>query len=225
MALVELAESIKDSEDWEETTNTMKRIQADWKKIGHVPRKFSDDIWKRFKNACNHYFDRLHARRNQLNEKDQATVEAKKQFIDSFNADGIDSIEAIQDVVGQWRDLGRLPRNARHLDGKFNKLIDAQLEKLNLGKADFEMIKFKNIVEGYVAQEDYHRIDKEQFYLRKKIDETVREMQQRQNNLSFISNATEDNPLVQNVRKDIEKYKTDLDILQLKLDYLKKLEY
>jgi len=225
MELVELAESIKDSEDWETTTNTMKRIQSDWKKIGHVPRKFSDEIWKRFKDACNHYFDRLHARRNKLNEADQAIVTAKKAFLDTFDTDKIDSLEAVQGVVTAWRDLGRLPRNARHLDGKFNKVIDTQLEKLNLSKADFEMLKFKNIVDGYLSQEDYQRIDKEQFYLRKKIDETVREMQQLQNNLSFISNATEDNPLVKNVRKDIQAFKDQLDILHLKLDYVKKLDY
>ena len=43
-----------------EMMNAMKKVQSDWKKIGHVPRKFSDDIWKRFKAACNHYFDRYH---------------------------------------------------------------------------------------------------------------------------------------------------------------------
>ena len=59
MALIEMAESLKDSEDWEMATNAMKKIQSDWKKIGHVPRKFSDDIWKRFKAACNYYFNRF----------------------------------------------------------------------------------------------------------------------------------------------------------------------
>ena len=58
--LIKIAESIKDSEDWETSTNTFKKIQSDWKKIGHVPRKFSDDIWNKFKTACNHYFDRYH---------------------------------------------------------------------------------------------------------------------------------------------------------------------
>ena len=225
MALVELAESIKDSEDWEGTTNTMKRIQADWKKIGHVPRKFSDEIWKRFKDACNHYFDRLHSQKNKMNEADQAIVVAKKEFLETFKTTGADSLEAVQEAVKQWRDLGRLPRNARHLDGKFNKVIDAELEKLNLSKADFELMKFKNIIEGHLAQEDTEKINKEQYYLRKKIDETVREMQQLQNNLSFISNATEDNPLVQNVRKNIQKFKDELDVHQIKLDYIKKLDY
>ena len=223
-ALVELAESIKDSEDWEEATNTMKRIQSDWKKIGHVPRKFSDDIWKRFKGACNHYFDRLHARKNELNKEQQDVVDAKKVFLEALKSEEATSIENVQEAIAKWRNIGRLPRNARHLDGKFNKVIDAQLEKLNLGREDIEMMKFKNIIEGHLAQEDFRKIENEQFYLRKKIDETVREMQQLENNLSFISNATADNPLVLNVRKGIQKFKDELDILQLKLNYVKKID-
>lgn len=225
MALVELAESIKDSEDWEEATNTVKRIQSDWKKIGHVPRKFSDDIWKRFKGACNHFFDRLHARKNELNKEQQEVVDLKKAFLESFKGEEVSTIEEVQQSIAKWRDLGRLPRNARHLDGKFNKVIDAQLEKLNLGRADIEMMKFKNNIESHLAQEDFRKIENEQFYLRKKIDETVREMQQLENNLSFISNATADNPLVLNVRKGIQGFKDELDILQLKLDYVKKIDY
>ena len=225
MELVELAESLKDSEDWNETTNTMKRIQSDWKKIGHVPRKFSDDIWKRFKNACNHYFDRLHALKNEQNKEQLATVEAKKDYIEQVKSQDIKTEEDVERVLGEWRDLGALPRNARHLDEKFNKAMDAHLEKLDLNRVDVEMMKFKNVVDSYLSQEDYRKLDSEQFFIRKKIDETVREMQQLENNLSFISNATEDNPLVQNVRKGIQEFKDQLDLWQEKLDYLKRLDY
>lgn len=225
VALIELAESLKDSEDWEEATNTMKRIQSDWKKIGHVPRKFSDDIWKRFKGACNHYFDRLHARRNELNEEQQVIVDAKKEFLESVKAKESATLEEVQEAISKWRELGRLPRNARHLEGKFNKQVDALLEQLNLGKEEIAMMKFRNVVDSYLAQEDYRKLDSEQLFIRKKIDETVREMQQLENNLSFISNATADNPLVKNVRDGIQKFKDDLDIWQVKLEYLKKLDY
>lgn len=225
MELVELAESLKDSDDWSETTNTMKRIQADWKKIGHVPRKFSDDIWKRFKGACNHYFNRLHAVKNEQNKEQLAVVEAKKDFIETVKTAEISSQEDVEKVLIDWRELGSLPRNARHLDEKFNKAIDAHLKDLDLNRSDVEMMKFKNIIESYMSQEDYRKLDNEQFFIRKKIDETVREMQQLENNLSFISNATEDNPLVKNVRKGIQEFKDQLDLWQDKLDYLKKLDY
>ena len=83
IALIELAESLKESDDWENTTNALKQIQSDWKKIGHVPRKFSDDIWKRFKAACNHYFDRYHDKKNSLNKEEQGVVDAKKTFLET----------------------------------------------------------------------------------------------------------------------------------------------
>ena len=225
MELVELAESLKDSDDWDATTNTMKRIQSDWKKIGHVPRKFSDEIWNRFKTACNHYFDRLNAHRDGVSQEQEAVVVAKKKFIEDFKANDSLTIDDVKETILKWRELGALPRNARYLDGKFNKEVDAKLTKLYLGREEIEMMKFRNVVDNLFAQEDFRKLDNEQFFIRKKITETVREMQQLENNLSFISNATEDNPLVQNVRKGIQEFKEQLDIWQLKLDYLKKLDY
>ncbi len=223
--LVELAESLKDNEEWEETLNTMKRIQSDWKRIGHVPRKFSDEIWNRFKAACNYYFDRYHQHKNEFNKEQQLVVDAKKELLDAFKEKTDLTLDQVLETISDWKKLGSLPRNARHFDGKFNKVVDAKLEGLNLSKPDIEMIKFKNVVDNYLVQEDYRKLDNEQYFIRKKIDESVRDMQQLENNLSFISNATEDNPLVQNVRKGIQQFKDDLDIWQMKLDYLKKLKY
>ena len=225
IALIELAESIKESSDWEETTNTMKRIQSDWKKIGHVPRKFSDDIWKRFKDACNYYFDRLHAQRDEQNKEQLVAVETKKGFLEQIKTTESLTLEEINEHVDKWRSLGALPRNARHLNEKFNKAIDTHLGKLNMSKVDIEMMKFKNVVETYLAQEDYKKLDNEQYFIRKKIDESVRDMQQLENNLSFISNAKDDNPLVQNVRKGIQDIQEKLNIWKEKLSYIKKIEY
>lgn len=225
MELVELAESLKDSDDWDTTTNTMKRIQSDWKKIGHVPRKYSDDIWNRFKGACNHYFDRLHERKNELNKEQQVVVDAKKAFLEELKEKEGITLDEVKEAITKWKELGFLPRNARHLDGKFNKVIDAHLEKQNLSREEIAMLKFRNVVDTYLAQEDYRKLDSEQLFIRRKIDETVREMQQLENNLSFISNATEDNPLVKNVRAGIQEFKDELDIWQAKLDYLRGLNY
>ncbi|OCK42823.1 chromosome segregation protein [Tenacibaculum soleae] len=225
IALIELAESIKDSEDWIEATNTMKRIQSDWKKIGHVPRKFSDDIWKRFKNACNYYFDRFHAQKNEQNKEQLAIVEAKKVYIEEIKSSENLTLDTIKENILKWRDLGALPRNARHLDEKFNKAIDAHLGNLDMSKNEIEMMKFKNIIDTYLSQEDFKKIDNEQYFIRKKIDECVKDIQQLENNLSFISNAKDDNPLVLNVRKGIEEFKTKLTIWKTKLSYIKKIDY
>ncbi len=225
MALLEIAESLKDSEDWESTISELKRVQAQWQKIGHVPRKFSDDIWKRFKSACNHFFDRLSARNEENFKEQNAVVAKKKAFLDVFKSKDAMTLEEVKDAINDWRALGVLPRNARFLDAKFNKAVDSVLERQDLSRADIEMMKFKNVVDNYLAQEDYRKLDSEQIFIRKKIDEKVRDMQQLENNLSFISNATDDNPLVKNVRKGINEFKEELDIWQMKLEYLRELDY
>ncbi len=225
MELIELAESLKESSDWESSTNTLKKIQADWKRIGHVPRKFSDDIWKRFKAACNHYFDRYHEQKNSLNKEQQVVVDAKKAFLETIKELKEPTKDEILEVITNWRELGTLPRNARHLDGKFNKLIDRTFEGLDMEKNEISMLKFTNVIDGLVATEDVRKIDSEQIFVRKKIDEVVKEIQQLENNLGFFSNAKDDNPLVLNVKKRVNEFKEDLTLWKEKLSYIKKIDY
>jgi len=225
IALIELAESLKDSEDWESATKTLKKIQSDWKTIGHVPRKFSDDIWKRFKAACNYYFDRYHQQKNSFNIEQQAIVDAKKAFLETIKELKVPTKESILELIKNWRSLGKLPRNARHIDGKFNKLIDRALGKLSLDKKDIDMLKFTFIIDGYHTDNDVQKLNSEQIFIRKKMDEIVREIQQLENNLSFFSNAKDDNPLVVNVKKSVHVFKNDLEVWKEKLRYIKRLDY
>ncbi|MGB7842250.1 MAG: DUF349 domain-containing protein, partial [Salinimicrobium sp.] len=84
LELVQIAEDNKESEDFKATTQLMKKIQSDWKKIGHVPRKDSDKVWKKFKAACNHYFDRLHASRSDENKEESEAFDKKKELLDKL---------------------------------------------------------------------------------------------------------------------------------------------
>jgi hypothetical protein len=225
LALIEIAESLKDSEDWQLATDAMKKIQSDWKKVGHVPRKFSDDIWNKFKAACNSYFDRYHQQKDAVSNEQQAAVDAKKAFLEDLKEDKIYTKESVLKAINTWRELGQLPRNVRHLEGKFNKQIDRLVESLSIDKKEIDMLKFTYVVDGLIANEDFRKLDSEQVFVRKKIDEVVKEMQQLENNLGFFSNAKEDNPLVLNVKNKVAEFKEDLDILKEKLRYFKKLDY
>ncbi|MBG7611861.1 DUF349 domain-containing protein [Polaribacter sp. BAL334] len=225
MALIELAESLKDSEDWEMATNAMKKIQSDWKKIGHVPRKFSDDIWKRFKAACNYYFNRFHQQKNAVSKDQQQVVDRKQEYLESLKNKKKFKKEEVFDMMNEWQDLGRLPKNSKHLDSKFNKLIDATLDNLSLDKNEIVFLKFKNLVDSYFENNDYKKLDSEQLFVRKKIDEIVREIQQLENNLSFFSISNKNNPLVLNVKNQVNEFKEELAVWKEKLDYIKKLDY
>ena len=223
--LIKIAESIKDSEDWETTTNTFKKIQSDWKKIGHVPRKFSDDIWNKFKTSCNYYFDRYHNQKNALSDDQKEIIAKKTAFLENLKVDDFSTKDTITHLMNSWNEFGSTPRGSKAVDVKFNKFIDNVLSKLSLDKSEIVLLKFKNIINGYLANNDTRKLDSELTFIRKKIDESVREIQQLENNLSFFSNATDDNPMVKSVHKNIDTYKKGLKIWKAKLTYLRSIEY
>ena len=80
-------------------------------------------------------------------------------------------------------------------------------------------------MDSLIGQNNYRKLDSEQLFIRKKIDESIREIQQLENNLSFFSNASDDNPLVKSVHQNINDFKAGLDIWKNKLAYLRTLEY
>ena len=223
--LIKLAESLKDSEDWETTTNTFKKIQSDWKKIGHVPRKFSDDIWKKFKTSCNYYFDRYHNQKNALSEEQKEIIAKKIAFVEDLNAKDFTTKDTLTNLMNNWNQLGSTFRGSKAVDIKFNKFIDTILSKLSLDKSEIVLLKFKNIINGYLANNDTRKLDSELIFVRKKIDESNREIQQLENNLSFFSNASDDNPMVKNVHKNIDNFKKGLMVWKDKLAYLRSLDY
>ncbi len=228
LALVEQAKSLKDSEDFNTVTPIMKKIQDDWKKIGHVPRKYSDKIWAEFKEACNHYFDRLHKVRNEENKEEIEAFEKKKAFLDDLKSfelsgDHKTDLDAIKGHIESWKTIGRVPFNRRHIEGKFNKILDALFEKLSLSKKDTELMKFDAKLEQWVENEDNYSIEKEQFFIRKKIDEVQNEIFQLENNIQFITNAKKDNPLLKEVQKNIERHKEDLKLWKEKLTKLREI--
>ncbi|MEN8123706.1 MAG: DUF349 domain-containing protein [Bacteroidota bacterium] len=229
MHLVNQAESLKESEDWNTVTDIFKKIQADWKKIGHVPKKDSDEIWKRFKDACNHYFDRLNNRQDDANKEFIDVFNSKKELLsklkEAISQEEEIDIEKVNSFISEWRDLGALPVKMHHIEAKFNKALESAYKKSGIDKDEAVFLKFKNIVDFYVDQKDTRKIEGEQFFVRKKIDDLTREVKQLENNVSFISNVSDDNPLVKNVLDKIEGYKNDLQVWKRKIDYLKKLEY
>ena len=229
-ALLARAESLKESDDWETTTDLMKQIQAEWKTIGHVPRKYSDKIWKQFKDACNFYFDRLHGVQDEVNKDQVAGFNKKKELLENLKSQQSDAsttltLEALNAYVDEWHQLGNLPNNMRHIETKFNKTLNSLYAKLDLDEKEIALLKFKNIVNNYLSHKNFRKLDSEQLFVRKKIDELTREIQQLETNISFISNADDDNPILKNVHQNIENYNSQLDIWKTKLDYISKLNY
>lgn len=229
MELVEKAESLKNSEDFSATTPIMKQIQEDWKKIGHVPRKYSDKVWKEFKAACNHYFDRLHAVRNEVNKEEIEAFDKKKEYLEDLKnfeltGDHKTDLDAIKQHIDNWKNLGRVPQSRRHIEGKFNKILDALFDKLSLSKKEAEMVKFNNRLEQLVDNDDTRKLENEQIFIMRKIDEVQGEILQLENNIQFISNAKDDNPFIKEIHKNIDRHKEELKTWKEKLKQIRNIQ-
>lgn len=226
--LIKIAEENKDSEDFETVTALMKKIQDDWKTIGHVPRKDSDKIWKQFKKACNHYFDRLHAEKNEANKEEVANFEAKQAMLEKLatyepSGDHKADLKVIKQQIASWKEIGRVPYNKRYIEQKFNRTLDGLFSKLDLGKKETELIKFDNKLNTLVNREDEQKLQNEHFFISKKIDETRDEIRQLENNLGFFHHVDENNPMVREVHKNIERHKEQLEVWKAKLSKIKEI--
>lgn len=227
IALVEQAKSLQESTDFNTATPIMKKIQEDWKKIGHVPRKYSDSIWKDFREACNAYFDRMHEAKNSESSEEVEAFEKKKAYLEELKnftliGEHKADLDAIKAHIATWKTLGKVPFNRRHIEGKFNKILDALFEKLSLSKKDTEMMRFNNRLEQLNENDNKRALEQEQFFIRKKIDEVQSEIFQLENNIQFISSSSKgENPFIKEVQKNIERHKDDLKLWKEKLQQIK----
>lgn len=225
-ALLAIAVNLKDAEEFDTATPEFKRIQNEWKQIGHVPRKFSDKLWKEFKGACNHYFDRLHALKNEANQEEVENLKGKEAIMErlkEFKLSGTREADVtnIKSFITDWKKFGHVPFKQKNINQKFNKTIDALYNKLDVSRQESELLKYGNKIQQLKDDTNQERaIQNERSFIRKKIDESKNEIRQLENNLQFFSNASEDNPIVRDVIKKVETHKEALDSWKAKLKKL-----
>ena len=224
LELIKIAEANKDNTDFAVTTPLMKKIQNDWKQIGHVPRRESDKIWKQFKSACNGYFDKLNASKNAANAEELEALEKKNTLLESiktieFTDDKKNNLNLIKEQTEAWKAIGHVPYNKRSINKKFNTVIDGLYNKLDISKNETELLKYNNKLESLST--DKRSLDNEHIFIRKKIDEVKGEINQLENNLQFFSNVDDTNPIVKDVHKNIARHKSELSVWENKLRKIK----
>jgi hypothetical protein len=231
-ALVAKAKELQASTDFATSTPIMKQIQEEWKKIGHVPRKYSDSIWKEFKEACNHYFSQLKEQKNEENSEEVAAFENKKAYLETLRAfqltgDHKTDLDGIKLHIQNWKAFGKVPFARRHIEGKFNKILDALFEKLSLSKKDSDMMRFANRMDQLSESNDSRKLESEKIFLIRKIEEVQNEIFQLENNIQFFTNtknAKKENSIVLEVRKNIAIHKESLEVWKEKLKQLRNLK-
>ena len=126
LAIIEKAEALKESKDWKKTTDLFINLQKEWKEIGAVPRKKSEQLWKRFRAACDAFFD-AKAKEGKADNEFYANLKAKRALIEEIQAfEGSDEA-AMQDFAARWQAIGFVPFK----------------EKENIAKAYAEAMKAK----------------------------------------------------------------------------------
>ncbi len=229
MELVARAKALQSSEDFATTTPLMKQIQEEWKLVGHVPRKYSDSIWDEFKTACNHYFEVLKAQKNESNSEEVESFEKKKAYLEQLRefqliGEHKADLDAIKLHIENWKGFGKVPFARRHIEGKFNKILDALFEKLSLSKKETEMVRFSNRVGNLSDSNDSRKLENEKIFIMRKIDEVQNEIFQLENNIQFFANtrnAKKENSIVLEVRKNIAIHKETLDVWKEKLKQIR----
>ncbi|MCO4854055.1 MAG: DUF349 domain-containing protein, partial [Flavobacteriaceae bacterium] len=221
-ALLDTANELKDSEVTDETTQTFKRIQNEWKTIGHVPRKYSDKIWKSFKAACNTYFTSVNKSKNANNAVEEENLSAKEKVLADLKAydlgaDKEKDLAFIKEQIAVWKNIGRVPFKSKNINNTFNKVLDALFLKLDIDKQAGELLKYGDKLNQLASSDNDYALANEKAFIRKKIEESKNEMRQLENNLEFFSNASEDNPVVKEVVQKINKHKSDIDTWKEKL--------
>ncbi len=210
-ALLAKAEELKDSEDWAEATNVFKRIQADWKKIGHVPRSESDKIWKKFRAACNHFFERLSAKNKEQDAAFEGNLKQKQEILEQLNTfevkgDQKETVKALKGYINQWKKVGKVPRSNMGIDQEFNKALDDKFKAIDMDRKESQRIRFENRMETLTgSDQDDSGLRRERSNLYQQKEEAEKELNQLENNMGFFSSSKENNPLLKEAEKNIQR--------------------
>lgn len=111
--LVQRANELKDSQDWEATSNELKELQQKWKEVGPVPEKFREKVFREFKEACDYFFNQ---RRNQFGriEQDQQENLNRKiaicEELEKYAQEGTATVELLQEIQERYGSIGFVPR-------------------------------------------------------------------------------------------------------------------
>ena len=226
-ALCEKAEALKDSTEWKSTTDELIQIQRDWKKIGPVPRKYSDSIWKRFREACDHFFNQKANFFKDIDSIQHDNLMSKKALIEEIEKFEIG--EDIQQCLGslheykeRWNKIGHVPFPEKDaIYNLYRNAINRHYDKLNLDEYSRELEKFKSKLEDLThSQNSGNRIGGERNKLVIKKRQLENDIQVWENNIGFFSSSKKSSSFVTEFEKKIEKAKERLKLIDEKIDLL-----
>jgi hypothetical protein len=222
--ICEQAEKLKESEDWKATTDKLITLQKKWKEIGPVPRKQSEIIWKRFRSACDEFFNKKGQHFSGISGDQDENYKAKKALvaeIEAFVPTGStkENIEALKKFQERWAEIGFVPfRKKEELQNKYHSLMDAHFDKLKLDDQDVLLYKFKSKIEHWASiPGGWGKINAERDRLSQHLKQMENDINTLGNNVGFFGSSKGAQSLIQGVNAQIEKIKGQIDYVKTKI--------
>ena len=223
--LVEEAEAMKDSTEWRKTTNLFIDLQKRWKEIGPIPRKYSEQLWKRFTEACDHFFEAKNAAGADQRAEESANLEAKQGIIEQLKALAADAadatLEKVKDLQAQWNEIGHVPfRDKDRLYKEYRAVADELYKQFGASQARRRLEGFQKSVRAAVAKGE-STLSRERERLLRIFEARKAEVQTYENNLNFLNATSKSgNSLVAEMNHKVEKLREEVELLSQKIKAL-----
>jgi hypothetical protein len=231
MALIEKAEQLKDSDDWKHTRQEFIALQKQWKEIGPLPRKQADRLWKRFRAACDFFFDRRDEQLTESHAREDENLKLKQALIDELEALEMSGnkdkdLKILQDFQARWAAIGFVPIKKKDAIYKaFRAALDKYFNQLNVSEAEKRAMNFKQKLEDMKDDPNAPRkMDKERGFILSKISRLEEDINLWENNIGFLASTKKSNLLKTEFEKKIEKAKQELAMHKAKLRVLDKVD-
>jgi hypothetical protein len=220
--LVEKAETLMESTEWRSTGDILINLQKQWKEIGTVPRKYSEDLWKRFTTACDHFFEARQAATADTRNEEKANKEQKlgiiAQLKELAEAEGDNIIAQVKELQQKWNEVGHVPfRDKETLYKEYRAICDKIYDAYGVSQTKRRLNNFRQNLQQRVEKEA-GSLDTERQRMQRAYERMVAEIKTYENNIGFLSSSSKKgNSLVEAMNKKIEKLRDELNLLAQKI--------
>ena len=221
------AEALAESKEWKKATDQIKKLQEEWKKIGPVPKRHSDKIWKRFRSACDTFFTSKSEHFSGVKGVEEENLRLKRELIERIKAYELKkersaNMEAIKAFQREWLAIGYVPMKYKDsTQNEYRKLIDGMFDKMKATENEISTAEYRNMVEGLKDDpESRDKVRKERNILTNKITKLREEIIVLENNIGFFSNSKQSELMRAEYEKKINRAKNEVKVLEAKLKIL-----
>ena len=204
------AEALAMSEDWKHATDELIALQTRWKQTGPVARRHSDAIWKRFRAACDKFFERKAAHFSTVDSQHEQNLKQKQALLAEMKEADIKAggFEAIKEFQRRWSQIGFVPIKQKDaIQKEYKAIVDGMFATLRSSERDRSMNRFKERVSNMKGGNQL-RSERERLY--NKVRQMEQDIALLENNIGFFSKSKNAEALIADVREKIERTKRDM---------------